>query len=676
MENNKSTTSLKYGEWVVKRKWLALTIGILLTLIFIGGLGGLSQNPDNRIFFSKDNPQLLALEALERTYTRNDNVFILLDPQKGDIFTPETLDAVRYLTDRLWKTPSSSRVDSITNFQWTRADGDNVTISDLVKDGPITEEVSNNARNVALAEPLILNLLVDPDAKVTGINVNIIHPDDAIEAGGVTQEVIKFIRSEIELFRAKYPDIDIYLSGGVPLTMAFTEVSLSDLGLLMPIMLLVIFLVAGIALSSVLCAVLTALIVILSVIGMFGVSGYMHFILNAATFNSFLMLAALTIAHCVHVMSTQRIMMRRGKTKSEAVTESIRVNLQPVFITAITTAIGFMSMHFSDAPPFRELGYMMVIGNVIVFIHAVVTLPALLAILPARVKAKGSSLVEEKMEELSNYVIKNKSKIFFGSGLVMIFLVLGMTQIRLDDTWTLYFDERFEIRTHTDFVEDNLTGMNSIEYSIPAEGENGINDPEYLYNLDKFASWYKKQSGVNHVTVISDTVKRLNKAMHSDDQAYYRIPESRDLAAQFLLLYELSVPFGLDLNNRINVAKSATRMTVSLTHVSNDDIRELEAEAQIWLAENIPAFKTTGSGLSVIFSHFSKRNIDSMLGGTAIALVLISFILIIALQSFRVGIVSLIPNLFPAAMGFGLWGYLFHEVGVAISVVAAMTTAN
>ena len=139
------------------------------------------------------------------------------------------------------------------------------------------------------------------------------------------------------------------------------------------------------------------------------------------------------------------------------------------------------------------------------------------------------------------------------------------------------------------------------------------------------------------------------------------------------MLYELSVPFGLDLNNRINVAKSATRMTVSLKHVSNDDIRELEAAAQIWLADNIPSFNTTGSGLSVIFSHFSKRNIDSMLGGTAIALILISFILIVALRSFKVGFLSLIPNLFPAAMGFGLWWYLFHEVGVAISVVAAMT---
>ena len=157
------------------------------------------------------------------------------------------------------------------------------------------------------------------------------------------------------------------MSGGVPLTMAFTEVSLSDMGLLTPLMLLIIFLVAGISLRSAVGALLTAFIVLLSVIGMMGIVGWMKFILNAATFNSFLMLSALTIAHCVHIMSTQKIQMRLGKDRKSAVDESLRVNLQPVFMTAITTAIGFLTMHFSEAPPFRQLGYMMSFGNLVLF---------------------------------------------------------------------------------------------------------------------------------------------------------------------------------------------------------------------------------------------------------------------------------------------------------------------
>ena len=650
-----------------------LFLGLVFTIICGLGLGGLSQNPDNRIFFSEDDPNLVALEKLENTYTKNDNLFILVAPKKGNVFDPNVLEVIRDLTKDLWQTPASSKVDSITNFQWTRADGDDIIIGDLVPEGSITKEVALNAKSVALDEPLILNSLVSSDAKFTGINITFIKPDDSVEAGNTVVEIMSHIRPIQKSLEEKYPDIKFYITGGVPLTMAFTEVSLSDMSTLTPLMLLVIFLVAGLSLRSVQGSIITAFIVILSVIGMMGIAGWMKFILNAATFNSFLMLSALTIAHCVHIMSTQKINMRLGKNKKDSVDESLRVNLQPVFMTAITTAIGFLTMHFSEAPPFRELGYMMAFGNIILFIHAVITLPALLVILPGKEKSVGESKSETVMEQLSHFVIKNRKTLLVFNGFFIIFLSLGMTQIKLDDTWTKYFDKRFEIRSHSDFVQNNLTGLDTIEYSIPSGEQDGINDPEYWKKLEKLADRIRQEPNVNHVTTLSDVIKRLNKAMNGDNPDFYSIPESRELVAQYLLLYELSVPFGLDLNDRINVNKSATRFTVTLQNASNDDLRDLDQIIQNYFDNELPELKTTGTGLSMIFSHFSKRNIDSMLVGTTAALILISFLLIIALRSLKFGLISLVPNLFPAAMGFGLWGYLQGEVGVALSIVAAMT---
>ena len=379
-------TAQDYGKIIVKRKWLALLVGLLFTIFWIGGLSGLSMNPDNRIFFSKDNPQLLALETLEKTYSRDDNVYLVLAPKDKDVFSASTLEAVREMTERLWQTPFSSRVDSISNFQWTRSDEDDVIISDLVEEGEISKEIANNAKEVALAEPLIKNLLVDSEGLVTGINVNIIMPEDPIASGGATIEIMKFIRDEQARFAEKWPEIDLYVSGGVPLTLAFTEVSMSDIGTLLPITLLVIFIIAGVALRAVSAAFLTALIAILAVIGMMGAAGYMGVIINAVTSNAPLMLLILSIAHCVHIINTQRLQMRAGVEKKEAIIESMRVNLKPVFITSATTAVGFLSMHFSDSPPFRELGYMLAAGNLIAFVNAALVLPALLAILPAKVQ--------------------------------------------------------------------------------------------------------------------------------------------------------------------------------------------------------------------------------------------------------------------------------------------------
>ena len=260
-------TAKGYGELIVKRKWLTLLAGLLFTVFWMGGLSGLSMNPDNRIFFSKDNPQLLALETLERTYSRDDNVYLVMAPKDKNVFSPNSLAAVREMTERLWQTPFSSRVDSISNFQWTRADGDDVVISDLVEDGEISEEIANNARQVALDEPLIRNLLVDTEGLVTGININVIMPEDPIASGGATIEIMQYIRAEQARFAEEWPDIDLYVSGGVPLTLAFTEVSMSDIGTLLPLTLLVIFIIAGIALRAVTAAFLTALIAILAVIG-------------------------------------------------------------------------------------------------------------------------------------------------------------------------------------------------------------------------------------------------------------------------------------------------------------------------------------------------------------------------------------------------------------------------
>ncbi len=669
----KNTYQTKYRSLITNKPFLMLFIGFFFTIVCGLGLRGLSQNPDNRIFFSEDDPNLVALETLENTYTKNDNLFLLVAPKNENIFDPENLTVVRDLSKKLWQTPASSRVDSLTNFQWTRAKGDDIIISDLVPDGEISSETASNAKKVALDEPLIVNSLVSPDGKFTGINVTIIKPDDAIEAGNTVKEVMAFIRPIQKELSEKYPNIDFYVTGGVPLTMAFTEVSLSDLATLTPLMLLVIFLVAGISLRSFLGALITAFIVVLSVIGMMGIAGWFKFILNAATFNSFLMLSALTIAHCVHIMSTQRINMRLGKNKKEAVNESLRVNLQPVFMTAITTAIGFLTMHFSEAPPFRQLGYMMAFGNIILFFHAVITLPALLVVLRSKVKNTGYSKAENFMTKLSEFVIEKRKILLVCNGCFIIFLSLGITQIKLDDTWTNYFDKRFEIRNHSDFVKENLTGLDTIEYSIPSGSDDGINEPEYWNKLDNLANRIRQEPNVNHVTTLSDSIKRLNKAMNGDNQEFYAIPETRELAAQYLLLYELSVPFGLDLNNRINVNKSSTRLTVTLQNASNDDIRDLDKIIQDYFDKELPEFKTSGTGLSMIFSHFSKRNIDSMLIGTTSALILISLLLIVALKSIKFGLISLIPNLFPAAMGFGLWGYLQGEVGVALSVVAAMT---
>ena len=174
-----------------------------------------------------------------------------------------------------------------------------------------------------------------------------------------------------------------------------------------------------------------------------------------------------------------------------------------------------------------------------------------------------------------------------------------------------------------------------------------------------------------YVRTLTDTMKRLNKNMHGDDESYYRLPDERDLSAQYLLLYELSLPFGLDLNNQINIDKSSTRFTAILESVSTQAALDLEDSAQEWLKKNAPPeMASHGASPLIMFSHIAMRNIDSMMTGTLLALLLISAILAGVLKSFKLGLISTIPNLVPVFMTFGIWAIFVGHIGLAVSVVA------
>ena len=324
-------------------------------------------------------------------------------------------------------------------------------------------------------------------------------------------------------------------------------------------------------------------------------------------------------------------------------------------------------------PPFRVLGNLVAFGVLCAFVYSMTLLPALLAILPLRApRARAAAAGPGFFDRLGDFVVARRTYLLWFAGLLTAALLMGIPRIELTDNWTQYFDERYEFRRDTDFVIENLTGMEALEYSLSAGREGGITDPDYLHAVDAFAAWFRSQPEVTHVQAFPDIMKRLNRNMHGDDPAFHRLPDDPALAAQYLLLYELSLPFGNDLNNRIDVAKSATRLTATMRSLTSRQQRDLDARAQAWLHANSPRIATEASGVSIVFAHLSQRNIESMLRGTIIAMALISLILIGVFRSVRLGLVSLVPNFIPAAMSFGLWGYLVGHVGLAGSVMVAI----
>jgi predicted RND superfamily exporter protein len=558
-------------------------------------------------------------------------------------------------------------------------------VEDLVRKAGLLNEVDlAERRAIALAEPIVRNRLLPDGAHVTGVNVTLQFPGEAIDE---TTRSVAAARELAERIEAEHPGITTYLTGVTMLSNAFMEASERDMMTLMPLMFLVLIVAIGVLLRSVTGTVVTVVIIGLSVATAMGLAGFAGLQLTPVSASAPVMILTLAVADSIHILVTMLRSMRSGLGKHDALVESLRVNVQPVFLTSLTTVIGFLSMNFSDAPPFHHLGNTTAVGVGAAFLYSVLLLPALISVLP--VKARLREARHEWSERLGEFVVNYRRPLLWSTSAAVIVLggrpllwstsaaviVLGafVPSNDLNDEFVKYFDNSVRFRTDTDFTTENLTGVYQLHFSLGAGESGGISNPEYLAKLDEFAEWYRTQPNVVHVSSLAETIKRLNKNMHGDDEAYYRIPESRELAAQYLLLYEMSLPYGLDLNNQINVDKSATRLVATLNDVSTREMRSITADGETWLRETAPAYMHTyGAGASVMFAHISARNIKGMIKGTVMAFILVSAALFLALRSPKIGLLSLIPNLVPAALAFGVWGAIVGQVNVGVSVVIAM----
>ena len=664
----------RLGDWVIRYRWIVILISLLLVGLAASGGKYLEFTNNYRVFFSKENPQLQAFDALEKKYSKNDLVVFILEPKNGNVFAPEVLSVVEKLTKDAWQIPYSSRVDSISNFQYTEAEGDDLIVRDLYEDGAdLSPEEIAKIKDIAIHEPLLVNRLVSPSGHVTGISTTIRLPgkNETTE----TPEVVRFVRKLASDIEQAHPDIKVHLTGVVMLNNAFGEATREDLAKLVPLSFGIMILMLVILTRSFTGSFLTVLVILFSILAAMGLGGRIGFPITPPSASAPTMILTMAVANSVHVVISFLHWMHEGEPKVEAIKESIRINLQPVFLASVTTCIGFLSMNFSDAPPFRHLGNFVAMGVAVAFILSITFLPAMLSILPVRAR-KIDNGNDVTMTRVGEFIVRNRKPLLWGMSVLTISLALMIPKNELNDVFVNYFDKSVTFRVDSDFMVDNLTGLYSIEYSLESGEEGGINNPAFLKDVEAFAEWYRAQPEVLHVNTLTDTMRRLNKNMHGDDQEFYKLPNKRDLSAQYLLLYEMSLPYGLDLNNQIDVEKSSIRFIPSLKTLSSNDLIALDKRAYEWLKANTSHIDLThnpGSGTSKMFANIGKRNIKRMLVGATLALIMISMILVFAFRSLKIGFISLIPNLVPAAMGFGLWGLLDGQVGLALSVVSGMT---
>ncbi|TOB05390.1 RND transporter [Vibrio parahaemolyticus] len=674
MPHRKAQQHQGIGLGKVPTKYSLLVLLATIFLIIVATIGGknLYFRGDYDIFFDGTNKQLLAFDEIQTTFAKTDNLAIVIAPEDGDIFTPQTLSLIQKITVDAWQVPYSSRVDSIANYQHTEAFDDDLLVEDLLySEYELTPERISKVKSIALSEPVLKSALVSEKGDVTVVNITVQLPE--MDKTAEVEEVVSSINAMIDRYQRAYPDVTFHKAGIIAMNHAFMTAAQDDSSTLVPTMLVVILVFLTIMLRSILSVIATLIVIIGSVMATMGISGWAGMFLSTATVNVPTLIMTLAVADCVHVIATMRQSMKNGFTKVQSIERSIALNFVPILITSVTTAIGFLMMNMSDSPVLRDFGNLSALGVMVACFLSVTLLPALLKLLPIHVKMETSQDQKHVMDRLGDFVVSQRRALLPLSVAVIVVCASLIPLNKVNDESVEYFGQRNEFRQAADFMEERISGMTNISIAIKTNESQGIAAPDFLNTIGEFSSWLRDQPETDHVATLADVYKRLNKNMHGDDEAYYSLPQARELAAQYLLLYEMSLPYGLDLNNQINVDKSSIKMVLTVANLGSVELVDLENRIYQWFVEHAPQYQVVASSPSLMFAHIGETNMASMLSTLPITLVLISALLIFALRSVRLGLISLMPNIAPAVIGFGLWALISGEINLGLSVVVTLT---
>ena len=661
----------RWNRLVVDRPWLVLLLTLLLAGLATFSLKDFTNNNDPRIFFTEDNPDYRLFRELEDRFTSNEAVFFIIHPDNGDIFTRENLIALEELTEAAWTLPNSTRVDSLTNFQHTEVDQDDLTVSYLVENAAQLDDGQiARIRQIALSESSLIGRNISASGHVAGVVVTVTMGEGSREAPMITEAS----RQLALQFAERYPDIEFLMTGTVVFAEATKLATDQAMSFTLPLAFLAMLVCLLLILRSALFTAIVIVVVSLSIGMAMGLSVWLGIEFSPVVGMAPAMILTLAVADCVHILATYRHERLVGRFKRDAMLESLRVNFQPVWLTSLTTAIGFAILNFSESQPFRALGDVVFMGVLVAFVLSVALLPALIMLVPHRLTVERQTDYQPWMNALAEWVIRHSRRLLAGMGVVVLVLMACIPLNSINDVFNEYFDRSFEVRRVNDFAMRELTGMHRIDYMVPSGESGGAMEPEYLQRLDQLVGWLQQQPEVRYVSAYTDVIKRLNRDLNGGDPDFYRVPDQRELISQYTLMYELSLPQGLGLESQLDINKEYARVILMLENIGSHPVLDFNDRVEAWMRDNWPQkMQARGTGMDILFGRVTMNNIESMLTGAALALVSVSLLLVLALRSWWYGFLSLLPNLLPAGMAFGLWGVISGEIGLAVSVVACMT---
>ena len=655
------------SKFIINNRIVFIFSCLVLVLILGRGITSVVFDPDMERFFPKGHPATSLSYEIDETFIRTDNLVIAINAKNNSIFTKKTLSLIESLTEKSWTVPYSIRVDSLTNYSYVRSVDDDLLVEPFIENAVSLEDSFIKQREkIVEEEEIIFGSLISKDKKTTVISIIVDPPNP--DANIKLIDTVEYMLEYVDEAKSNHPELDIRVLGTPYQEYISPKMVLSEMPIVMPSMLLLILVSVFFLLRSVFAVLATILVIVLSLIATFGSVGYIGNALNQMVITIPILIITLALADCVHLFSIFFQQRVKGHSSKESMIRSLELNLQPLFLTTLTTCIGFLSFNVLDVPPLQDLGNFVSIGIAMAFIFTIFFAAPLFSFF--EIKAPKSVNQQINLSrKIAKFSLKNSKTLLWSVPLASLMLICLIPLNVLDENPTQMYDEGFTSFSADTLWLDEMLGV-TFPVSFKANSTNGsVSEPEFLKRIDNFVKWLETQDEVNHVTSLAHTMKNLNKSMHGDDPEWETIPESEELSSQYLFFYEMSLPMGLDLNSSISQDRASTKISANLDDMSGQEFLKFDQKVRAHIQENnLTEIISPAAGFRVVFSHISMVIVNSLLFGVFLGLLSITLLLGLFFRSIPFGVLSAFPNVLPIAAAFGIWALYDGQVGFMVAV--------
>ena len=644
-----------------KRKTLS-AVAFLVYVACALGLLSASFESDFRLFFPKDSQLIKTFDNISETYEQGDNLLIYLKFNQDSGLNYDNLKVIEQADALANQLPYVRTVRSLSSFQKSFSIDDELE-NKFVSEWSHELNTKNQgfepvSRFIEKQELLQGGLVSDHGAgAIVLAQLNLPQPLYAS-----TEEVMLAAESLGEQLEKQHPSLDVYVSGTAAFDSGLFTEFVHFLTIVFPAVIVVVTAAVIWASGSFWITIAGLTAATLTLVATAGIFGWLPVALDQTAITATLLVMILTVVDCIHIGSTYIVCNRNGMTKAEALTESIRVNLKPVFYTTLTTSVGLITLLFTGSPPFILFAVISLVGIIIGFIFSFIFMTSLCALFPTPNPDKALP-TDKLIDSINRFVLAQPLKIvlvFIGLGGLSI---VGISQNYIDEDISHYFMPSHPLDEAIEALREDFTGSNSISIAVKPDNKNIIS-PEVYQSINAFEIWLRDQPGHINSLTINDVIKEI-QTVWGNESDNIQLPVSSEEYGQYLLIYEMSLLYGQSSSEIITSDRSETIITVSLKDLSNKELIQLESNIQSWWSNKTDTIDIEISGRDIIFAHLSEETVNQSIIGAALAAALITVFMIFTFHSLKWGIFSLIPNVLPFVFLFGIWGAFYGEISQA-----------